>query len=291
MREDFSTILARAEARKGGELALAQLMPYVASQEELVDLPDDRYLAMMTKCINQAGFSWKVIENKWPEFEQAFFGFDPLKLSYLSPEQWEAYASDRRVVRNWQKIKALQDNVFFVQDTSRQWGSFGAFIAQWPVTDQIGLMAHLKKQASRLGGQSALWFLRRVGKDCFILSQDVVTALKASGLDIAEQPTSKRDLVAIQSRFNDWHEETGIPMSCLSRIAACSMGDNHLRYSDQMSFAALRQHLGANRWQSLSFGFSALLASSVPIVNLFLLPATVVGGTLLWCQQRQGVER
>jgi CysZ protein len=58
-----------------------------------------------------------------------------------------------------------------------------------------------------------------------------------------------------------------------------------------MSFAALRQHLGANRWQSLSFGFSALLASSVPIVNLFLLPATVVGGTLLWCQQRQGVER
>ena len=229
MREDFSTILARAEARKGGELALAQLMPYVASQEELVDLPDDRYLAMMTKCINQAGFSWKVIENKWPEFEQAFFGFDPLKLSYLSPEQWEAYASDRRVVRNWQKIKALQDNVFFVQDTSRQWGSFGAFIAQWPVTDQIGLMAHLKKQASRLGGQSALWFLRRVGKDCFILSQDVVTALKASGLDIAEQPTSKRDLFAIQSRFNDWHEETGIPMSCLSRIAACSMGYNHLR--------------------------------------------------------------
>jgi CysZ protein len=61
--------------------------------------------------------------------------------------------------------------------------------------------------------------------------------------------------------------------------------------SDQMSFAALRQHLGANRWQSLSFGFSALLASSVPFVNLFLLPATVVGGTLLWCQQRQGVER
>ena len=127
MREDFSTILARAEARKGGELALAQLMPYVASQEELVDLPDDRYLAMMTKCINQAGFSWKVIENKWPEFEQAFFGFDPLKLSYLSPEQWEAYASDRRVVRNWQKIKALQDNVFFCARHVAAVGQFRGF--------------------------------------------------------------------------------------------------------------------------------------------------------------------
>ena len=76
--------------------------------------------------------------------------------------------------------------------------------------------------------------------------------------------------------------------------AAWSLALQYLDYpadSDQMSFAALRQHLGANRWQSLSFGFSALLASSVPIVNLFLLPATVVGGTLLWCQQRQGVER
>lgn len=61
--------------------------------------------------------------------------------------------------------------------------------------------------------------------------------------------------------------------------------------SDQVSLLALRKHLAANRWQSLSFGFSALLASSVPIVNLFLLPATVVGGTLLWCRQHQGVAR
>ena len=76
--------------------------------------------------------------------------------------------------------------------------------------------------------------------------------------------------------------------------AAWSLALQYLDYpsdSDQVSFAALRQHLGANRWQSLSFGFSALLASSVPIVNLFLLPATVVGGTLLWCRQHQGVAR
>jgi hypothetical protein len=102
------------------------------------------------------------------------------------------------------------------------------FIADWPVTDQIGLMAHLKKHGSRLGGQSAVWFLRRVGKDCFILSRDVVTCLKASGLDIAEQPSSKRDLVKVQDQFNKWHEETGLPISHLSRIAACSMGENYL---------------------------------------------------------------
>jgi len=224
----FEDIRLRAEARKGGARALKAMLPTVATKKQLIELGDDRYLAMMTKSINQAGFSWKVIENKWPSFEEAFLGFDPRKLSYLSPEQWEAFTSDKRVVRNWQKIKALQDNVFFVQDESRRSGGFGQFIADWPVEDQIGLMAYLKKHGSRLGGQSALWFLRRVGKDCFIPARDVAVLLRSIGLDIAENPTSKRDLSKIQSQFNEWHAETGLPYSHLSRIAACSVGDNYL---------------------------------------------------------------
>jgi 3-methyladenine DNA glycosylase Tag len=224
----FDEIQSRAQSRKGGARALKALLPKVATNKQLIELGDDRYLAMMTKSINQAGFSWKVIENKWPSFEEAFLGFDPRKLSYLSPEQWEAFTSDKRVVRNWQKIKALQDNVFFVQDESRRSGGFGKFIAQWPVDDQIGLMAYLKKNGSRLGGQSALWFLRRVGKDCFIPARDVVVLLRSIGLDIAENPTSKRDLNKIQAQFNEWHIETGLPYSHLSRIAACSVGDNYL---------------------------------------------------------------
>lgn len=224
----FEDIRLRAEARKGGARALKAMLPTVATKKQLIELGDDRYLAMMTKSINQAGFSWKVIENKWPSFEEAFLGFDPRKLSYLSPEQWEAFTSDKRVVRNWQKIKALQDNVFFVQDESRRSGGFGQFIADWPVEDQIGLMAYLKKHGSRLGGQSALWFLRRVGKDCFIPARDVVVLLRSIGLDIAENSTSKRDLTKIQAQFNEWHIETGLPYSHLSRIAACSVGDNYL---------------------------------------------------------------
>ncbi|NQV69878.1 MAG: DNA-3-methyladenine glycosylase I [Pseudohongiella sp.] len=224
----FTQIKERAEKRKGGAVALKKMLPEVSSKKQLEKLADDRYLAAMTKCINQAGFSWKVIENKWPQFEQAFFGFDLSKLGLLSPEQWEAYASDRRVVRNWQKIKALQENVFFVQEESRKHGGFGKFIADWPSADQIGLMAHMKQHGSRLGGQSALWFLRRVGKDCFVLSRDVVVVLNAVGLDIAAKPASQRDLKKVQAQFNAWHEETGLPYSHLSRIAAYSVGENSL---------------------------------------------------------------
>ena len=226
--KQFDKIRQQAEKRKGGAQALKKLLPKVATRKKLAALGDDRYLAMMTKAINQAGFSWKVIENKWPQFEEAFFGFNPKKLGLLSPEQWEAYTSDRRVVRNWQKIKALQENVFFVQEESAKHGSFGKFLADWPASDQVGLMRYLKKHGSRLGGQSALWFLRTMGKDCFILSPDVVLTLKLAGLDIADNPTSQKDLRAIQQAFNTWHDETGLPYSHLSRIAACSVGDNSL---------------------------------------------------------------
>ena len=223
----FTSIKARAKKRKG-EARLAQLMPEISSQEHLKLLGDDRYLAMMTKVINQAGFSWRVIEKKWHEFEEAFFGFDTEKLVLVSPEQWESYLSDRRVVRNGQKINALQKNLFFVLEISREYGNFGNFIASWPSTDQIGLMEYLKKHGGRLGGNSGMYFLRRVGKDCFILSRDVIAVLKTAGLEIASRPTSKRDLRKIQDQFNVWHEETGLPMSHLSRTAACSVGENFL---------------------------------------------------------------
>ncbi|MEQ8953017.1 MAG: DNA-3-methyladenine glycosylase I [Gammaproteobacteria bacterium] len=188
---------------------------------------EDRYLAMMTQAVFQAGFSWKVIRNKWPQFEEAFFGFDPHKLKLLSPEQWEAYTRDTRVVRNWQKISALRDNVGFVLDVADEYGSFGNFLAQCPESYQVGLLANLKKHGSRLGGQSAQWFLRTMGKDCFILGRDVVSALRGAGLEIAESPSSQRDLNKIQQQFNRWHDETGLKYSHLSRIAACSVGENY----------------------------------------------------------------
>ena len=105
------------------------LLPKVSSKKKLQGLGNDRYLAMMTKVVNQAGFSWKVIENKWPEFEAFFSLID--KLVLLSPEQWEGYLTDRRVVRNGQKISALQKNLFFVLEAIREYGSFGNFTANW----------------------------------------------------------------------------------------------------------------------------------------------------------------
>lgn len=225
--ESFTNIKARAEQRKGGKAGLKRRLVRVLSTSELLRIGDDRFLAMMTKVINQAGFRWSVIEKKWPQFEEAFFGFNIDKLSRLSPEQWEAYVKDVRVVRNWQKIKAVMDNLGFVVAEAGQRGSFAHLIAQWPSDDQVGLMKYLKQHGSRLGGNTGQRFLRYMGRDAFILTGDVVAALQNAGVDIADNPTTQRDLKKVQQAMNQWHEETGLPYAHISQIAAYSTGINY----------------------------------------------------------------
>jgi 3-methyladenine DNA glycosylase Tag len=223
----FKSILAQAEKRKNGKKGLSAWLPKVLTDKQIAKQSDDRFLAMMTKTINQAGFSWKVIEKKWPQFEEAYFGFELHKLSLLSPEQWENYVKDPRVVRNWQKIKAVRDNLLFILDVEREHGSFAKFIANWPSSDQVGLMLYLKKHGARLGGNTGQRFLRYMGKDGFILSSDVVSALQQSGIDISDAPSSQKDLKQVQQAFNNWHEETGLPYAHLSKILSCSIGQNY----------------------------------------------------------------
>ncbi len=60
-----------------------------------------------------------------------------------------------------------------------------------------------------------------------MLTRDVVMALQDAGVDIKDQPTSQRDLKRVQDAFNEWHEQTGLPYTHLSRIASCSAGSNY----------------------------------------------------------------
>ena len=223
----FKTIRARAAKRKGGEAALAALLPKVASPKALAKIGDDRVLTEMTKRIFSAGFVWSVIEAKWPGFEAAFLGFAPHRLLSQPDEFWEGLAGDKRIVRNPQKIMAVRANVRFVADIAEEHGSFGRFLAQWPAEDQVGLTDLLAKRGARLGGHTGRYFLRFVGKDCFVISTDVVACLRDAGLDISETASSKKDLRKIQDQFNNWARETGLPYTHLSRICALSIGENY----------------------------------------------------------------
>jgi 3-methyladenine DNA glycosylase Tag len=223
----FKTIRARAEKRKGGANELEKLLPKKPNTSALAKLADDRILAEMTKRVFAAGFAWSVIESKWPAFEDAFLGFAPAKLTFQPDDFWERLSSDTRIVRNGAKILSVRANAAFLQEIAGEHGSFGKFLAKWPSSDEVGLLDLLSKRGSRLGGNTGQMFLRFVGWDGFVTSQDVVACLREAGVDIAEEVKSKGDLAKVQAQFNAWAEETGLPYAHLSRICALSVGQNH----------------------------------------------------------------
>jgi 3-methyladenine DNA glycosylase Tag len=223
----FAKIRTRAAKRKGGEDVLQSLLGPMPSNAAVAGITDDRVLSTIAKRVFSAGFVWSVIEQKWPGFEEAFLGFEPKRLLFQPDDFWYELASDKRIVRNPQKIKSVKENAAFVERMSKEHGGFGKFISRWPKDDQIGLTAYLGKHGSRLGGNTGQYFLRWIGWDAFIISRDLVAALRDSGLDVAENPASKRDLARIQERMNAWAEETGLPYRHLSRILSMSIGENN----------------------------------------------------------------
>ncbi|GLP97565.1 DNA-3-methyladenine glycosylase I [Paraferrimonas sedimenticola] len=225
--EVFSEIMARAAERKGGEAALQDLLPTVLSNEEIAEHTDAQVLSEFAKKIFQSGFVWRVVENKWPAFEEAFFGFEPHKVAMLSPEQLAARASDKNLIRHAKKMQAVYDNAVFLLDIQRQHQSAAQWIAQWPNGDIIGLWSVLKKQGSRLGGNTGPYALRALGKDSFLVNQDASDYFISRNM-LDTKPGTQKALKQMQAAFNQWHQETGLPYAHLSRILACSLGENRI---------------------------------------------------------------
>lgn len=205
--------------RFGSAKALEAMLPQPRSDAELRALSDDRYLSLISLRIFRAGLKHSLVDAKWPAFEEVFFGFDPEKVVLMGAERLENLMQDARLIRHLGKLKSVPRNAQFILDVRREKGSFGALIADWPVSDIVGLWKYLAKHGNQLGGLSAPRFLRMVGKDTFIPTDDMVAALKAQGV-IDKAPTSQKDLAAVQAAFNQWHAESGRPLCQLSVMLA-----------------------------------------------------------------------
>ncbi len=224
----FEEIYQRAAERKGGGAALEGLIaewpPKPAA--ELAAIPDDRWLAEMTRGVFRAGFNWRVIENKWAGFEAAFHAFDPPLNAAMSEEEFDAHLKDTRIVRNAQKVASVRANAQFLVDLAREHGSAARFFADWPDSDFAGLLELMKKRAARCHGETAMRFFRTMGKPSFMTTRDVAAALIEAGV-IDKPPSSRKDLQAVQDAFNAWSAESGRDLNAISRVLALSTGPSY----------------------------------------------------------------
>jgi 3-methyladenine DNA glycosylase Tag len=221
----FDEIYARAAERRGGEAELeAALAEHPSkSPDELAAIPDDRWLAEMTRGVFRAGFNWRVIENKWTGFEAAFHGFDAKLNAAMSEEEFDAHLKDTRIIRNAQKVASVRANGQLLVDLAKEYGSAARCFADWPDSDFIGLLDLMKKRAARCHGETAMRFFRSMGKPSFMTTRDVAAALIEAGV-IDKPPSGRKDFQAVQDAFNGWSEATGRNLTALSRVLALSTG-------------------------------------------------------------------
>ncbi len=237
--ESFKSLYQRAADRKGGKSALElllgkrilgkKLLDDNAAEQSISQLTDDRVLAAFTKQIFKSGFVWRVVENKWPDFEEHFFNFNIEKMLMMPEEMLERKAADPKIIRNYNKVKTIKANAQMMFDVTLDKNiSFSQFINDWPSEDIIGLWAYLKKHGQRLGGNTGPYALRLLGKDTFILSSDVEAYLRAQQI-IDGGLQSKKSLTAIQTFFNKLQNESGYSLTQLSRMIAFASGDNYVQ--------------------------------------------------------------
>ena len=220
--QTLEEITAIAADRHGGQKALEKKLSKPLSKRKLKALTDDRWLSGISMSIFQAGFVWRVVENKWGDFEEIFRGFDLVHCAFLSDEEIEKLTNEPRVIRHLKKLHSIRHNASYLLERSEEFGSVSEFILSYSSDRYVELLFELKANASRLGGMSAQYFLRRIGVDAFILSRDVVKALTRAKI-VTSTASSKRDLINVQTAFNYWQEESARSLTEISRILAMSV--------------------------------------------------------------------
>lgn len=221
----FSVIEALATDRAGSASALEQRLSKPASPATIQAVADDRWLSDFSKSVFQAGFNWKVVDDKWPAFEEAFYGFDLTHCAAMTDEALENTLKNTDLIRNWMKIKTIRDNARMLSDLSQQHGGLGTFFSGWQPTDYCNNVHQLATAGARLGGKTAQLTLRRLGVDSLIYTNDVITALKREGV-INNAPTSAKARNALQQALNQWMSESGRSLNEISRIMALSVGES-----------------------------------------------------------------
>lgn len=220
--QDFDAIYRIAADRQGGADALEARLTRPVPAAELAEVPADRWLAAMAKCLFQAGFNWSVIEKKWPGFEAAFDGFDVARVAFYHDGDMDRLLADKGIVRNAAKISAVVANARFLQDLAQEHGSAGAAFANWPNADYVDLLQLIAKRGSRLGAVTGQRMLRSMGRDSFILSPDVTARLIAEGV-VDRPPSAQRDMKAVQDAFNTWSAQSGRGLTAISQTLAFSI--------------------------------------------------------------------
>lgn len=126
----------------------------------------------------QAGLSWECILNKREAFREIYKGFDPELVSQFDPDWISLALSDKRIVRNRNKLESSIQNAKVFLSIQREFDSFDSYIWSFtngnviresytlqttsPLSDRIS--KDLKRRGMRYVGSTIIYsYLQAIG--------------------------------------------------------------------------------------------------------------------------------
>ena len=236
--KSFEKIRARAAERKGGDAVLASLLGPEPDNAALAKIPDDRILSTMAERVFAAGFVWRVIEQKWPGFEEAFLGFEPKRLLFQPDDFWHDLA-----VGQAHRAQPAEDQVGARQRRLRRAHVEGAWrFRQVPRAmaggrpDRPDGLSRQARQPARRQYRPVFSALARLGRLHHLAGHGRRAARRRAG-HRRKRRLRRRISRRSRSRSTPGRPRPGCRTPHISRILAMSIGENH-------SPEALREYMG-----------------------------------------------
>lgn len=83
----------------------------------------DQFLELTARAIFASGFSWSVVDARWPGLREAFGRFKTGHVVALSDDDLDGISDDPRVIGNRQKIAAVREAAVFLSEKKAEHGS------------------------------------------------------------------------------------------------------------------------------------------------------------------------
>jgi len=112
----------------------------------------------MTKTVFTAGLNWKVVENKWPNFQKAFAGFSIPKVAGFTDKDTKRLMADAGIVRNEKKIQATVHNAGEFLKLEKDYGSFQKYLTTFG-KDEDRMLEAVQERFQHVGPSTARTFL------------------------------------------------------------------------------------------------------------------------------------
>jgi DNA-3-methyladenine glycosylase I len=123
------------------------------------------YFEKLTQTVFQTGFSWKVVHDKWPNFQAAFDDFDIDRVASYDERDVERLLADEGLVRNGRKIQGTIDNARILQGLIARHGSVHDYLRSLDNLSWKERRKTLSKTFKYFGPTGAYFFLWSVGEE------------------------------------------------------------------------------------------------------------------------------